>query len=463
MKYAFNHSLSLTAAALILTINGPALGQDAPETGGMTMTFGIQTGLKFNDNYTLNPTTKEPATVLNTKLSFRLASETPLDSFVLEADGVLRAAKRPIGTETQFADPHLRLSYGRTGARSKLNLEAEWQHADLDFLDPFDITEISDPSDLTSAIGQREIRRGRLIYETGIDAPFGFLFELGTERESYTDTVDPELYDQSTTDAAVTARMRFSPVAEGRLRFSEEVYRAKDISQTDRRTREAEFGVTYALSPIDTLDFSFGQTEVRNTLGAVPSTTKDKGFVGSVGLTRELANGSAGILLDRNFSVSGSRTTLSVRRAIDLPSGQLAASFGVTKGEVGGTELIGSLDYLHEMPRGRITARLDRSVDNGSDGTDILTTRANLGYLMELSPVSSLTFELDYAEIGNTGGGTAEEVKRLGARVTYLHSLTEDWNLMVGFAHLRRDSSIDSTSDANMVFVTLGRDFVFRP
>ena len=462
-KNAFGYSLALCAAVYTVSGTGPMLAQNAPDVGGTTLTFGIRSTFQVNDNYTLDPVTAGTATIFDTRLSFGLVKETRRDTFSLLADGVLRAADLPTGSDMRFDDPGLRLSYAHDAADSRLTADAEWRRANLDFLDPFEITDIRNPSDLTNATGEREIRRGRLTFETGIDAPLGFLFDLGKEKVNYTNTTDPDLYDQSTDDVAVTTRLRFSSVAEGRVRFSQEDFTAEDTNRTDRRTRDLTFGVAYALSPIDTLDITFGQAEVRETLRAFATTTTDTGMIGSLGLTRELGNGSAGLLLDRSFSVNGGRTSLSFSRAIDLPTGRLAASIGATKGEVGSTELIGSLDYLQDLPRGRITARVDRTVDTGSDGDDILATRAALGYFLDLSPVSAMSLGLDYAAIGNAGASTAEEVKRTGFRATYLQSLTEDWNLSVGYEHLRRDSNIDGKANSNTVFLTLNRDFVFRP
>ena len=184
-------------------------------------------------------------------------------------------------------------------------------------------------------------------------------------------------------------------------------------------------------------------------------------MIGSLGLTRELANGTVGVLLDRfTFSINGSRTTLSFSRAMDLPSGQLSASLGATQGDVGSAEIIGSLDYTRTLARGKILARLDRSVSTSTNGDDVLATRAELGYTMDVSPVSAIAFGVDYLAIDTTG--TGEKTDRTGFRAVYTHSLTEDWGLSAGYEHLRRDSNVDGKANSNSVFLTLERDFVFR-
>ncbi len=461
-KNGLGYSLALSGAIAIVAGTGPATGQDALDVGGTTLTFGISSRLEVNDNFTLDPVSAGTATILDTRLSFGLLKQTEVDTLSLLLDGVFRVANLPTGSDAGFDDPGLVFGYIREGANSRFTADAEWSRANLDFLDPFEIDDILDPTDLTVATGNREVRRARLTFETGIDAPLGFLVDIGTEKETYSDTVDPDFYDQNTNDAAVTARLRFSPVIEGRVRVFQEDFTAEDTSRTDRRTRELTFGVTYAMSQIDTLDVTLGRAEVRETLRAVPSTTTDTGTIGSVGLTRELANGSAGILFDRTFSVNGNRNTVTVSRALDLPTGQLAASIGATRGEVGGTEIVASLDYTQDLARGQITARLERGVDTSTDGDDILSTQAALGYSMEITPVSAVAFGVNYAATDNAGAGGVEEIDRTGFNATYTRSLTEDWNLSAGYEHLRRNSDVDGKAQSNTVFLTLERDFVFR-
>lgn len=457
-RQRIGHFLALASTFFIVGGFGPAVAQeDAP--GGTTLTFGIESGLNVSDNYNLAVAAPGTSTILDTTLSFGYLSETATDRFAFDIDGVLRVADIPgpsSGGGTRFDDINAALSYAREGANSRFSATANYSSIDLDFLDPFSLTQISDV-DLTNSSGTRNSRTARIIFEAGVNDPLGFGFELGHEAFTYSNTTDPGLFNSKTDDIALTSRLRLSPVVEARVRLSEEDYSADDLILTDRTTRALSFGVAYELSPVTTLDTNIGVEKIE-TAGA----GTDRGSFGFVSLTRAMANGSAGLVLDRSFGIEGGRTTITASRDLALPSGTLAFSFGATRGEQSGTEVIGSLDYSHTLPRGALTASLNRSVDSSTSGNDILTTNAALGYSLALSPVSNLSFDFDYAEIENNGTGTTSNTNRKSLRAEYTRTLTQDWNLSAGYEHQRLITEGTGTADSNTIFLTLGREFSIR-
>ena len=457
-RQRIGHSLALASVVSIVGGFAPAVAQeDAP--GGTTLTFGVDSRLSVSDNYSLEVTSPGNSTILDTTLSFGYLSQTATSRFAFDMDGVLRIADLPgAGSSggTRFDDINAALSYSHEGVNSRFSATANYNRIDLDFLDPFALTEISDV-DLTNSSGTRNSRNARVIFEIGINDPLGFGIELGHEAFSYSDTTDPILFDSKTDDIALTSRLRLSPVAEARVRLSQEDYSADDLILTDRTTRALSFGVAYELSSVTTLDTSVGIEEIE-TVG----TGTDRGSFGTISLTRAMANGTAGLVLDQSFGIEGGRTTLTAARDLALPSGTLAFSFGVTRGEQSGTGVVGSIDYSQTLPRGTLTASLDRSVDSNTAGNDILTTSATLGYSMALSAVSDLSFDFDYADIKNDGSGTTSNTNRKSLRAEYTHALTQDWDLSAGYEHQRLVTEGTGTADSNTIFLTLGRDFSIR-
>ena len=426
-------------------------------TGGTLLTFGVSSKLGVSDNYNLAITSPRTSTILDTTLSFGYLSETAIDRFAFDIDGVLRASDLSgVGSDVRFDDTNAALSYSREGANSRFSATADYNRVNLDFLDPFTFANLSDAT-LVNSTGRLADLNAGLRFETGLNDPLGFGIELGHQETAYSDTIDPGLFDTRTDTAALTSRLRLSPVAEARARLSQENYRADDLTNTDRTTRALSFGLAYALSPVTTLDASVG-TQTIETVGA----GKTQGTFGTVILTRALTNGSAGLILDRSFGIEGGRTTLSANRSMDLPSGTLAYSLGVTQGELGGTEIIGAIAYSQTLPRGGLTASLDRSVESSTSGNDILTTNAALGYTLALTPASGLSLDFDYAQVENVGSGTTSNTNRSSLRAEYTRELTPNWDLSAGYEYQRRVTEGAGTANSNTLFMTLGREFSIR-
>ena len=453
-KQRIGHSMALASIICVVGGFGPADAQeDAP--GGTILTFGIETRLSVNDNYNLDLVAPGTSTILDTALSFGYLAETATDRFAFDIDGVLRGSDLPgAGGDLRFDDPGLTISYDREGANSRLTATAAYNEANLDFLDPFEFIE---DGDLISGSGRRATSSARVIFETGTSGPLGFGLELGHRAVNYSDTTDASLFDSQTDDVALTSRLQLSPVLEGRIRLSQEDYAAEDATSTDRTTRALSFGATYEISPVTTLDATLGFEKIDSSV-----TGADEGVFGTLDLTRALANGSAGIALDRSFGTEGGRTTLSLRRDLELPNGRLAFNLGVTKGELGETGIVGSIDYAQTLPRGELTAALERSVDSDTSGNAVLTTTAALGYSMPATSVSTLSFDFDYVAVDDVGTGSTLSTDRSTFRAAYTHELTADWDLSAGYEHQRRFTEGSGTASSNEIFMTLGREFSIR-
>jgi len=463
-----NLSISLTVAAVLLSGLSPAVGQNAPAgsqpaPGGLTLTFGISSSLRVNDNFDLDPASPGTTTLFDNTLSFTLLKETPLNTFQFDLSGILRLSDAPGSTEHFSADdPRVGLSYAHNGANNKVQADFNYRRIDLNFADPLrELDEILDQTSLIIDDGRRENYRSRLFFETGVNDPIGFGIELKNNDTSYSNTIDPGLFDRTTNQVDVFSRFTLSPVATGRLTYSQKEYDAEDVVQTERTTQSTTFDLSYLLDPSTTLTSSIGYSEVEET-DNLPTITNFSGITGGVGLTRNLTNGSAGVNVSTSLSTTGRRNTVSVNRALTLPTGSISVSLGAVRGENGDTDAIGNLAYTHNLPAASITASVDRAVSTSTEGNDIRTTRAALGYLQTINALSSFALGFDYVEVADAGGGTVTDTKTPQIRAAYNYALTKDWNLSTGYIYRHRDETGIGSSDSSEVFLTVDRQFVIQ-
>ncbi|NJM81630.1 MAG: hypothetical protein HC844_03310 [Tabrizicola sp.] len=459
MKRRVGHSLALAGALLAGSEVTIAFAQEE-DRGGTTLTFGLASTVNISDNFNLEVDAPGTSTILDNEFTFGLLSETRTERLSFDLGAVLRFADIPgAGSDISVDDPSAAFAYSRDWANSRLSLSADYNQADLDFLDPFELVDDFDDIDLVTDTGTRKTSAARLTFETGLNDPFGVELDLQHDDVDYVDTTDPELFDNRTDEASLTGKFRFSPVLEGRVTAALENYTADDAIDTDRTSTRLSFGATYEVSPVLTVDAELGTEKIdEDSLG-----TSDRGTFGAVEVTQTLANGTAGLLLERTFGIEGGRTSLSVSRDMELPGGTLGFSLGATRGELGSTELLAGLDYSRALPRGTVTAELDRSVVSNDAGNDVLTTRAALGLDLNLAPLSTVSFGLDYAETEDAGAGTTSRSDRTGLRAEYSHELTPDWDLTTGYEHTRLFTEGTGTATSNTVFLTLERVFTLRP
>ncbi len=292
--------------------------------------------------------------------------------------------------------------------------------------------------------------------------PFGYGIELEHEGLQYSGTSDPGLFDSWTNSAAVFTRYRLSPVAEARLTASWEEYDADDTVNTNRETLGLTAGLVYDIDPVTQLEASLGYTYITRTTN-LPSSTVQEGLSGSVGLTREMVNGSAGLAMESDLTANGRLSTLTARRAVELPTGALEASVGLSLGPSGTFIPIGSLDYIYALPRGEITASIRRTATINTAGNDVSKIGASLGYSTEINRVSSLAFEADFASVADLGAAPVDRTTLTSLRATYAYELTPDWDLAAGYEHRIRTETGETRRSSNEVFLTLNYTFDNRP
>lgn len=453
------------------TVSSRAQQDGGPETGGPVLTFGIASTLSATDNYDLRPDDGESAELFDTRLSFGYRNRRANDSLSLDLGGLLHAVEPPRNTKV-FDDRTARLGYERQGVNSALSFGADYSLSSVDARDPFDRLVEDDPlteADLSQDRGDERRISLRARVETGLNDPLGFVLSGSYRERSYTDTTDPDLYDNERLSLSGTTRFTLSTVTETRVVLDYEEYSADDTQQTDRQTTSVNLGLTQALSQVDTLDVSLGlqQIDTEETFGGPGGprrSSTENGVIGNLGLTRELTRGTVGTTFKLDESENGRTATLRVNRALPLPRGSLSFSLGVTSDVSDTIRPVGSLDFTHEMLRSTLTASIERQVRTSDRSNELQTTRASVGYDYEINTLSRVSVSANLAELARAGGGPqVNDTLRADLRASYTRELTRDWQLSTGYEYRIRDEESDGLASSNRVFLTLQRSFALRP
>lgn len=409
----------------------PLTAQAQAETQtGPQLSFGLEQRLESTQNLALSPAGSGRTTQAMTNLSFGLLSETASSSLKLDGSAVLRLVNGPATSGTDFAldDKYLGLAYIRSSADASLSLKARLQDANVAYLRPLDDfidpdTGLIDPSiDLTdlNATGTRHTYGFDATLRWGETAPLGFGLNAGISQVSYSNASSPDLIGNRRMHIGADMRLDFSEVT------------------------KATLGLTYSRYKDDVAG-----SANRNTLHF------------SAGLSHARPNGQISAQLSLDDTPDGNRIGLSFGRDLDLPTGALSASLGVVKSANTGTELSANLVWSQSLANGQVDAQLNRAVTAGSDDTNHLVTAISLNYNRELTPLSSLSLGLSYVDNVETAVGTATQNSSFEA--SYTRKLTEDWGLGLGYRHEMRDTTLSDAANSNTVFLSLKRNFEFRP
>lgn len=439
-----------------------------PEEGGPTLTFGISSTLSSTDNERLSPAGGDYAAMFDMGFDFRYLDRRANDTLTFVLDGGETGSEDTSGR--LIDNQRALLAYDRSGVNSTFSLGAEYNFAPVGDLDPFDDEPFLeddqlDSSDLVRDQGNRQQIVGRFSYVTGLNDPIELLLEGRYRDAAYQETTDPDLFDTEVFNLSSTTRLRISPVTEARFVLRYEDYQAEDTAQTHRRTSSANLGLTQAFSRIDRLDVSLGLQNIKTeeTVLGVRQTDDQSDLIGSLNFTRELPRGSIGTTFDVREGVNGRTTTWVIDRALALPRGQLDISFGAASDVDGKIHPVADVGFRHEMQTGTFSASLSRDVTTSPQSDELLTTQASLGYKYEINSLSDVDFSVDYAALDQAGGPAVSDGARADLRVAYSRNLTRDWQLSSGYEYRMRKETGAETATSNRVFITLRREFTISP
>ena len=347
------HAVFLTGAAAIALSYGIAGAQVAPvggsttgqqgtgtqpatgtpsqgQTPSLSVTGNFRSQIRVDDNGGLRANSPGTDTSFTNSLSVDIESRTPIQSLSLTFGGLLQYEDLAVDREENgLEDPFARLNYTLDGADSQLSFNGNYRTDEI--VDSILVDTDGDLIDdtLLTTTGSIENINLSTSYSFGLQAPFGMDFVVRRDERNYSDVFNPNLFDRTTDRYDVTARFAINPATTARIIARKIRYDAEDAERTDRDTTDLGVGINYQISPDLTLDAQVTQTEIdeTQTISGSRRTTQRDGFSGNIRLTRDLANGTIGVFVDRVQSTNTARTDIGVDRAMTLPSGAL--SFGV--------------------------------------------------------------------------------------------------------------------------------------
>jgi hypothetical protein len=404
-----------TASGLALVALA-ALPLAAQDDGGLRLSFGLSARVEAVTNPGLSTPADPDRTRLSTRLSFGLKDSTRAGAVDLSAAGSL-STDNDDTTPDGLIDPDLSLSLKRIGAGSSVELAAFLRENDLDTLRGLVLDPVT--GGVTEDVigdGTQRSTGGTLTYEFGTDGPWGGSLTAGLTDTTYSGTTTEP--DTRRSNLGGSLRFALNPVTE--------------VTASLTRSRYDEDGAT-----------------PRNTLRP------------ELDLRRDMPSGFAEASLFTEDTEDGTRSGLSFGRSWTLPASALTLRLGVTRGVTGDLSPTGTLDWQKDLPRGTLTASLNRDVTAGDGDAESTVTTANLGFSQTLSPLGSVRFGLTASE--SEASATDATTRNAALSATYSHSLTQDWALDAGVTHRIRREDGTGTAKSDTVFLELRRAFEWRP
>ena len=458
MKTSRPGRLTTAALSLVAITATPLLAQEGT---GLRGNLSFSTGLEISDNPSL-VTTPEGTTLTSvTNLGFSLTSETRVERLRFTLGAGIEGEDGGSTTEADALDltrSNIGLSYVREGINSRLALSGRLDEANLDDeVFGFFVDGVFDPDALILEGGTRTRSRFDADFSTGINAPFGVDLSFGLSTNEYNDTSDPDLVNSDTRRVSATARFAINPSTTARLTTTFRETELEDLAETTRTVQSFGTGVTTETNTglEISADLSLDSAE---TLNGATVASEDDGIGLSFGVIQPRPGGQIEASLSSRIDNSGRRTSASLTRSFDLPTGGLTLSLGVVDQEDQDLELTTRIGYEREAAGGTLTANLVQSPTT-NDGDAFLNTSLGLGYEAPINSVSSWSADFSYgtaAEFGASGGDA-----RTSAGVRYSRDLNADWSLNAGLRHVRIAEEGADSRTSNTLFLNVGRDFSF--
>lgn len=433
----------LLASAAVLC--GPALAQQAEGTRStLTLGFGVESGR----NLDLNPGSKDNSTRLTGTLGYNYVMQSR--QTLLSFDAALAPETGDSGDGTY---PSAGVKWQYEGARTRLNFDARYSEAKVtDQNLGFD--EDTGAIIVYDGTGTRVMKRVSAGIEGGVDMPLGYTLQVDTSAVDYRGT--SSYSDSTSTGIKGGLRADVSAMTRLNLDLSHRLYESDNLDQTRRTTDRATFGVTQRIDALTSVTASIGDERVE-TRRVTQDTEIESGAIYGLGVTRADQLGSYGLRYDQSITENGAREALVASRDRETQFGKFAGTLGLSKGDTGGSDWIGSLTYATQLPRDTLSARFSRGVSTDDDGEDVVVTRLAGNIRHSLSEVNALNFGL----VASATEYPDRDRTRLDATVSYQHLLTQDVSLQAG-VQLRLAQDTDrEDAKSQSVFLNLTRTFDF--
>ena len=449
-----------TTAGLLLSVSftGPLNGQSAQPNWD----YFFSSEARFDDNVTLTDESPGNGYMLINTFGLGNRMSTRVSDFALDFSGHVRIQDIPTQSETvRFDDPTILLNYNRQTGDDAFNFAFEARKVDLAFVDALEEGGDFDDLDFDDARGNGS-REFFGVFLDGVineDAPLTFEYGLvSTQRRYIGDDLAEDLNDLTLFAADASVLFDVTRTARGVIDVGYNYSDEDDAEQTLTRTARVGTGMDVTLNPLTELNFRIGYSEVRTDRQAIDTEETETGFIGSIGVLRQLRDGEANFIYSVDLDENGQRDRLLAGRTFERGTTIFGGDIGVTARALSDEiRPIGSVFVTQELPRARLAASLEQDVGVADEGEDTVFTRLNLNYEQDLT--SDLSFILDLA----AGRRFAEdednqERRRLNLTASMRNELSRNWNVDVGYRYRYREGDDASVGTSNAVFVALVRE-----
>jgi hypothetical protein len=442
----------------VLGLAPPTAAQDIPPR----LAFDLGSSLAYDGNPEFSASGSPGGLRFDTSLGLTLNSVTRDQQFSLGLSSLARLLPQD---EAGFADPVLTLVYGQQGANSSLSLQANLQTTEVDLFEPLIGADGTvSTTDILATTGTITSRAATLSLATGRQGPLGFDLATSLNDRIYSDTSDPSVFNSTSQSLQAGVQLRLPDGGrEISLNTSLGISEFDNAAQTHRESRSLGFGLSQELRPDMTVQANLGQTTVTTDQIGVAGVTSS-GATGSLGLNLALERGTASVALSSDRDALGSRQSLSLSRALDLPNGSFSGDLGLnTRGGGQGGQLVGNLSYEQQLATGSVALSLSRQVSLDGDDQDVANTVLGLSYQQQINDLSSMG--LSVSVLGTGSGGTAgvAEALRQTLSASYSRALTADWQVTTGYQFRSLAPEGADRTEASSIFLTINRTFVLRP
>ncbi len=439
-------------------ITRPYVQNRATQSGpGTLTTASVISGLEWNDNYNLSPTSPGDVLMWDTVLMAGMERRTLTDTFIADAEGTIRFSNEPLdGTKAQADNPIVGFAYDRTVDDSSFNFGASYRRADLDFFDP--LSDIDPNGNFANSYGSGnlQILRANFGLDLNTNGPVSFNL-IGTAFEqNYYDTSDPTLNDQVNNTLLGDLGFELTPTLRMLVGGGYNRQTFSNATDTERQTTSADMGFVAQLNErVDTtLRLGYSEVQANRNTGNV----NKQGIVGSLNILAQQENGQIGANLNSVVNENGDQYNGTVFKQILWSNAALDFRLGATVSTNTDIRPIGNIGYTYDMPRSVIRLGLRQFATVDDQGEDTLNTYVDAAITHNFTPVSAVSLILGAGAV-RFENDLKNDYNRANFTAVYSHALTTDWDMNFGYRGQFRDQENNQSADSNAVFVGLQRDF----
>ena len=425
---------------------------------GFVANLGISQRLEYNDDTDLSESSDD-GTRSVTGLNLGLVSVAPGQRLSLDlATSLAYNFDNPDGIEND--DRSARLNYALSSRRALFDTSLSYSETDVDdsVLDDI-LDDTSDTVEIVTGSGTRQL----LSFSTGLtlnrDGPVTLDLNQSYRKLNYVDTVDPDLLDSEETTFDATVSFRLNSATTLSTAFSQFDLDEDGVNGTQRTIRRYSLEAEHAVSSATSFTASINNTDIDTNTTA----TGEGGLGFGFGVSHLRPNGDVSLSISSDETVNGFRHQTQAGRSFNLPRGDLALSFGLSKTEGFSWEPLVNANLEYEVAsRSTLNFELSQTATVNNSDEEILRTRMRVSYNHFINNRSSLSGSLQYAKQDIAAAGGDDE-DTLRASLAYRYDVGSNWDMVTGAEYRRTNNTTSDDRTTKSLFVGVEKAISFRP